>query len=120
MKVIELFLRCWERDSTLPQKIRYEGKDFNKSATEKYIYYVECGTGKNFMEYIRAFNRLRDEVEVLGKDKEIEEAKIKTFEDTGEAVTISRVHEYNDLNFKELKRVTDELIKAVNELKKGK
>jgi predicted house-cleaning noncanonical NTP pyrophosphatase (MazG superfamily) len=114
MKVIELFLRCWERDSTLPQKIRYEGKDFNKSATEKYIYYVECGTGKNFMEYIRAFNRLRDEVEVLGKDKEIEE--LPKYADVDEKTGLACGWSFQE---EKLKDKINELIKEVNKIKKG-
>ena len=118
MKVIDLLNKIANGEE-IPEKIRYEDKIYKYDGeTNNYIRNIGFNFDYLIGEDITAM--LNDKVEIIEEDKEIEEAKIKTFEDTGEAVTILRVHEYNDLNFKELKRVTDELIKAVNELKKGK
>ena len=116
MKVIELLIKAANGEE-LPKKIRWGTNEFIYDGCD----YIHTEFGTKFLNRLEINNLyLDDEIEIIEEDKEIEEAKIKTFEDTGEAVTILRVHEYNDLNFKELKRVTDELIKAVNELKKGK
>lgn len=63
---------------------------------------------------------LNKEVKIIQEeeDKEIKKAKFKLFENIGDAVTFSKIQEYNEFNIKELKRVTDELVREVNKLKK--
>lgn len=119
MKLIDLINDLFDyrefQTDKLPKKIRFNNKEF---VFVDNSYYNENGI--NIMAYVDNTLDLRVEIEIIEEDKEIEEAKLKLFEDTGEAVMFPRIQEYNEFNIKELKRVTDELIKAVNELKKGK
>ena len=116
MRIIDLFNISWNGNKP-PQKIKYDGKEY---CFRGYDYKQVCGgfidEQTSLMEKID-FYKLNDEVEIIEEQQDIEKAKILLFEETGEAITYPRSKEYNEQNFKELKRVTDELIKAVNNLK---
>jgi hypothetical protein len=124
MKVIDLINRCLCRDDTLPRKIIYKGKEFALETNIPLPHFYDTDKGVNFMSVIEYFQDLEEEVEIvefLEEDKEIEELGYfnlcKSNEDredlqltyTGVADTFDDVYEK-----------INELIKAVNELKKGK
>ena len=99
------------KDGKAPKKIKVYDEIFEYQDT-----YIDEDRLELFHDY---YIKLNDELEIIEAEQDIEKAKILLFEETGEAITYPRSEEYNEQNFKELKRVTDELIKAVNELKNG-
>ena len=112
IKAIDLINRCLCRDDTLPKKIIYKGIEFTFNTNSYFPYFYDTDKGVNFMSVIEYFQDLEEEVEiveVLEEDKEIEykpiqELKNKRFTN----------------NQKQIAGKINEIIKTLNELKKGK
>lgn len=123
MKVIDLLNKIANNEE-LPKKIKWSGVKFYLKDKIKYYDYendIGCSLFRHDTEFYSSLDMLNDEIEIIGEDKEIEEIKTTinyyiNYED-------ERLNE--DISFicKQLILHTDkinELIKAVNELKKGK
>lgn len=107
------------KDGKAPKKIKTNTGIFKLEIEDDQLNYRCNDGGILTFDYYIENNKLSDEIEIIEEDKKIEKANIKLFENTGEAILSSRIEEYNENNFKELKRVTDELIDEVNKLKEG-
>lgn len=122
IKIIDL-LNIIANGEEVPKKIKYRDKIWEYASTvlgRGYQHYSECWQDwKTLQSEVYLEECLNDEVEIIEEPKKIEKAKIKFFEETGEAILSPRIEEYNENNFKELKRVTDELIEEINKLKEN-
>ena len=110
MKIIDLFNKIVKGEE-VPKKIKYQNKTFELDDRGIYLQTDEgCGY-KTLLNYVNNISDLYYKVEVLEEDKEIEEISFNN----GMKEYIDVYHELEHYNYK-----INELIKAVNELKKGK
>ena len=126
MKLIDLINDLFDyrefQTDKLPKKIRFNNKEF---VFVDNSYYNENGI--NIMAYVDNTLDLRVEIEIIEEDKEIKSLTIR-----GEDIMLGAMVDWlglEDINEKEQKMCSaiemsgikiNELIKAVNELKKGK
>jgi hypothetical protein len=113
MKLIDLINDLFDyrefQTDKLPKKIRCNNKEF---VFVDNSYYNENGI--NIMAYVENTLDLRVEIEIIEEDKEIEEIELyNNLQDC-----------YNnedklDCNFEEIENKINELVKAVNSIKKG-
>lgn len=125
IKIIDLFVKIANGEE-VPKKIKYKGvireydyddKDYiaYKAGEELYLFYdvLKSGTGDEFVK------ELNNEVEIIEEDKEIEDTKyMRHHEGDGKCYIESKGHKYYVPY--DLLLLIDDLVKAVNELKKGK
>lgn len=108
MKVIDLINDLFDyrefQTDKLPKKIRFNNKEF---VFVDNSYYNENGI--NIMAYVDNTLDLRVETEIIEEDKEIEELEVEKLLQTKKWKRDKKA--WNKIN---------ELVKAVNELKKGK
>jgi hypothetical protein len=112
MKVIDLINRCLCCDDTLPRKIIYKGKEFALKTNNPFPHFYDTDKGVNFMSVIEYFQDLEEDleiVEVLEEEKEIEELEVEKLLQTKKWKRDKKA--WNKIN---------ELVRELNELKKGK
>lgn len=135
MKVIDLIDRCLCCDDTLPRKIIYKGKEFALKTNNPFPHFYDTDKGVNFMSVIEYFQDLEEDVEIVEVLEEEKEIEVLCIELLGQCdnwlqkrdVNIKSDFELNpyileaiNRNFKSLYDKQCELIKSINELKKGK
>lgn len=127
MKLIDLFVKIANGEK-IPDIIEFHGRIFRKNGKE-YNYY--CAEEEKILEEFFIFEELNDEVEIIEEDKEIEEierhmiSQNYVIEDE-KAPMKERMGVIRELIYKnstEINIVKDkinELVRELNELKKGK
>lgn len=121
MKVIDLLNKIANGEE-VPKKIKYQGDIY--SYDEEFELYMLKGEEISLLQNVYECD-LTDEIEIIEEYKEIEELEIFRNEEMGEGYFIIPKNTYFDkidLNNAEAEIcfVINKLIKAVNELKKGK
>ena len=106
MKVIDLLNKIANNEE-VPKKIKYLGIIHEYCEINKF-YYTEDGSSL-YREMFTEGNCLDDEIEIIEEDKEIEEINFITEHDS-----FSTIDQYK------LQETINKIIRAVNELKKGK
>lgn len=112
IKVIDLLNRCYKGDNTLPQIVKFCDKLYYKGNSINGKSYYSDSDHKSLMTEIYNFVDLCLEVEIIEEPKEIE--KIRNINIDMDGHEIERTPD----NY-ELKEKINELIDAVNELKRG-
>lgn len=119
IKIIDLLNRCIARDKTLPTFIGYNSKVYELAGNK-----TSDAQGKPFyypglVSDLSSTDALLEEVDVLSEDKEIEDTKyMRHHEGDGKCYIESKGHKYYVPY--DLLLLIDDLVKAVNELRKGK
>lgn len=117
MRVIDLLNKIANGEE-VPKNIKYKNETltFDKEINN-YIY--DSGKDEYWTDYFIIHLNLNDEVEIIEEDKEIEEVDVMFPCDKFKGDVDGFIPIYNS-NLGTIKRKLNELIKAVNELKKGK
>lgn len=78
IKIIDLLIRCLEKDETLPKEIKFRDKYyFLRQHADIYAYYRKTDRSYNFMEDIDLISKLNKEVEIIEEEKETEKLDYK-------------------------------------------
>lgn len=118
MKIIDLFNKIVKGEE-VPKKIKYQNKTFELDDRGIYLQTDEdCGY-KTLLNYVNATSDLYYKVEIIEEDKEIEEIDVLFPCDKFNGDVDGFIFIYNH-NLGAIKRKLSEIIKEVNELKRGK
>lgn len=113
MKVIDLFIE-YTKDTVQPEKVKFRSKEYTYTGNS-----VLYNLIKDYEEDIIFY--LTDEIEIIEEDKEIEHYDMfDNFTGFGFGGTDKELLSDLQNNFEHINEELDYLIKAVNELKKGK
>lgn len=122
IKIIDLLIRCLEKDETLPKEIKFRDKYYFLSQhIDVYAYYRKTDNGRyNFMEDIDLISTLNKEIEIIGEEKEIEKIKSNGIEFYSDCINVWIKKEETVAYCEYLMNKVNELIDAINELKREK
>ena len=127
MKVIDLLNKIANGEE-VPKEFKYRGKTYEAVKKDKFTVYKD-DSGYTIKDMFKIFYLeacLNDEVEIIEEDKEIEEIEIHYHSDLEEYVASTLTNnnwyiETFDSKYDEMIMYKiNELIRALNELKKGK
>ena len=109
IKIIDLLIRCLEKDETLPKEIKFKNiYYFLSQHADVYAYYRKTDRSYNFMEDIFLISTLNKEIEIIEEEKKSEVKEIQKIK----SKRFSR-------NQKQIAGKINELIDAVNEIRRG-
>ena len=118
MKVIELLNMMSEKEK-LPKKIKWSGVEFYLKDKIKYYDYeddIGCSLFRHDTEFYSSLDMLNDEVEIIEEDKAIDLLDLNYKDIIYGTDFKEQILSYCD----NLQYKINELVKSINELKKGK
>ena len=121
IKIIDLLNKIANGEE-VPKKIRFDNTNWNRICGEKYVYYVNDTDNDLFIYFFRkniTFT-LNDEVEIIEEEKEIEKIKSNGIDFYSDCINVWINKEETVAYCEFLMNKVNELIDAVNEIRKEK